>query len=83
MLNAYAKHKAGLNPQKKTRTGGKTTAAQGACNAMEAVEQRINNLDFQTLSAEEREDFVTAWENLKLTVQNKLDTPLQPSKNPA
>jgi hypothetical protein len=81
MLNAYFKYKAGLNPQKKTPTGGKPTAAQSAFNAMDAVERKINNLDFQTLSSEERESFTIALENLKQTVQNKLDTASQPNRN--
>ena len=81
MLSAYAKYKARLNPQKKTPTGGKTTAAQSTFNAMDTVERKIDNLDFQTLSPEYRESFVIALENLKQTVQNKLDTASQPSKN--
>ena len=56
------------------------TAAQSTFNAMDAVERRINNLDFQTLSPEDRGSFVLALENLKQTVQNKLDTASQPSK---
>jgi hypothetical protein len=48
---------------------------------MDTVERKINNLDFQTLSPEDRESFVIPLENLKQTVQNKLDTASQPSKN--
>jgi len=81
MLNAYAKYKARLNPKKKATTGGTTSAAQSAFNAMDKVERKINNLDFQTLSSEERENFMIALENLKQTVQNKLDSAAQPSKN--
>jgi uncharacterized iron-regulated protein len=48
---------------------------------MDATERKINNLDFKTLSPEDRKSFVIALENLKQTVQNKLDTASQPSKN--
>jgi uncharacterized iron-regulated protein len=48
---------------------------------MDTVKRKIDNLDFQTLSSEYRESFVIALENLKQTVQNKLDTASQPSKN--
>ena len=48
---------------------------------MDAVERKIDNLDFQTLSSEDRGSFMIALENLKQTVQNKLDTASQPNKN--
>jgi ParB family chromosome partitioning protein len=81
MLSAYLKYKASLNPQKKTPTGGKPTAAQNTFNAMDAMERKIDNLDFQALLPEDRESFVIALENLKQTIQNKLDTASKPSKN--
>jgi ParB family chromosome partitioning protein len=81
MLNAYAKYKAGLNPQQKTPTGDKPTAAQSAFNAMDAVARKIDNLNLQALSPEDRENFRIALENLKQTIQNKLDTPSQQSSN--
>lgn len=74
MLSAYAKYKARLNPQKKTRTGGKMSMAQSIFNAMVVVEQKIDNLDFQILSSEERENFVIALERLKQAVRNKLES---------
>jgi len=48
---------------------------------MYAVERKIDHPDFQTPSPEEGESFMIALENLKQTVQNKLDTASQPSKN--
>jgi hypothetical protein len=48
---------------------------------MDAMERKIDNLDFQTLSSEYLKSFVIALENLKQTVRNKLDTTSQPSKN--
>jgi hypothetical protein len=39
------------------------------------------NLDLQALSPEDRENFRIALENLKQTIQNKLDTPSQHKSN--
>jgi len=80
MVSAFRKYKTSLNPKKKTKIGVKKTAAQSAFDAMDAVEQKINNLDFQTLSSEEQGNFRIALENMKQTVQNKLDAASQPSK---
>jgi len=48
---------------------------------MDAVERKIDHLDVQTLSPEDRENFTIALENLKQTVQSKLDTASQPNSN--
>ena len=67
-----------------TRRGGccgTVSFIQNTFNAMDAMERKIDNLDFQTLSSEYLKSFVIALENLKQTVRNKLDTTSQPSKN--
>jgi len=38
---------------------------------MDATERKIDNLDFQTLSPEDRKSFAIVLENLKQTVRNK------------
>jgi len=48
---------------------------------VDAMIRKIDKLDFQPLTSEEHESFVIALENLKQTVQNKLDTASQASKN--
>ena len=77
MTTAYQKYKAGLNPRKKTGSGVKLSAAQRAFDAMDAVEQKINNLDVASLTREERNNFAIALDNLKQTVTSKLDAMAQ------
>jgi hypothetical protein len=81
MLTEYQKYKARMNPQKKTRTGGKVSKAQAAFNAMDAVETKIDNLDIETLSPEDKESLVIALENLKQSINAKLEAVTQPSNN--
>ena len=73
MVSAYQKYKASLNPQSKTKTGVKLSAVQRAFDAMDAVGQKINNLDAQSLSREERNNFAIALDNLKQLIVSKLD----------
>jgi hypothetical protein len=55
--------------------------AQSAFNVMDAVARKIDHLNLQALSPEDRNSFVIALKNLKQTVQNKLDTPSQQNSN--
>jgi len=86
MTTAYEKYKAGLNPRERTGSGVKPSAAQSAFNAMDAAGQKINNLDVQSLSGDERNNFAVALDNLKQTITGKLEAmalqePSAPSKN--
>jgi ParB family chromosome partitioning protein len=81
MLTAYLKYKAQLNPQKKVGTGKRLSKAQAAFNAMDAVETKIDNLDIETLSPEDKESLVIALENLKQAINAKLEAVTGPSKN--
>jgi ParB family chromosome partitioning protein len=74
MVNAYQKYKAQINPQKKTRTGSPVSKAQNAFNDMDAMETKIDNLDIEALSAEDKGNLVIALENLKQSIENKLTT---------
>jgi ParB family chromosome partitioning protein len=78
MLTAYWKYKANMNPKKKPSTGGKTTKAQSAFNAMDAVERKIESLDVQTLSPEEKQNFTIALGNMKQTIETVLAAVTQP-----
>jgi len=73
MVSAYQKYKASLNPQSKTKTGVKLSAAQRAFNDMETVGQKISNLEAQSLSPEERNNFAIALDNLRQLIVSKLD----------
>jgi hypothetical protein len=55
--------------------------AQAAFNAMDAVETKIDNLDIETLSPEDKESLVIALENLKQAINAKLEAVTGPSKN--
>jgi hypothetical protein len=68
-------------PRRLAQDRGVYYFAQSTFNVMDALERKINHLDVQTLSPENRENFTIALENLKQTVQNKLDTPLQQNSN--
>jgi hypothetical protein len=81
MLTEYQKYKSRMNPQKKTRTGGAVLKVQNAFNAMDAVETKIDNLDIQTLSPEDKESLVIALSNLKQSINAKLEAVTQPSNN--
>jgi len=83
MLAAYLKYKAGLTPRKKTQTIAKVNKAQGTFNAMDAVERKIETLDIQALSAEEKQNFIIAIGNMKRTLEAVLAaaTEEKPSKN--
>jgi ParB family chromosome partitioning protein len=83
MLTAYLKYKASLSPRKKTQTAVKVSTAQGSFNAMDQTERKIKTLDIQTLSAEEKQNFIIALENMKRSVENTLAaaTEEKPSKN--
>ena len=78
MLTAYAKYKAGLNPKKKTQTAVKVSKAQVAFNAMDQIETKIKTLDIQTLTAEEKQNFIIALENIKRSVEAVLIMARQP-----
>ncbi|MCX5856095.1 MAG: ParB/RepB/Spo0J family partition protein, partial [Deltaproteobacteria bacterium] len=78
MLTAYWQYKATLTPKKKTATGVKTTKAQSAFNAMDATEQKIKTLDVQTLSPEEKQNFIIAIGNMKRTLETVLTAVTQP-----
>jgi len=83
MLTAYWQYKAKLNPKKTTQTGGKTTKAQSAVNAMDAMKNKITALDLQALSSEEKQNFIIALNNLKQAIEDTLAaaTEEKPSKN--
>jgi ParB family chromosome partitioning protein len=77
MATAYQKYKAGLNPQKKTGSGVKISAAQSAFDVMDKAGQKINNLDVQSLTHEERDNFAVALENLKQIIESKFQAMAQ------
>ena len=77
MVSFYQKYKASLNPQSRTKTGVKLSAAQRVFNDMDAVGQRINNLDVPSLSPEERNNFAIALDNLRELIASKLDAMAQ------
>ena len=79
MLNEYLKYKARMNPKKKPRTGGKTTKAQSTFNAMDNTEGKIKTLDVQTLSLEEKQNFIIALRNIKQTAEAALALAMQPA----
>jgi ParB family chromosome partitioning protein len=81
MLTAYLKYKAGLNPRKKPSAGRAVSEAQAAFEAMDKVETRIENLDIKTLSTGDKQSLVIALENLKQTINAKLQAVTGPSKN--
>lgn len=83
MLTAYQKYKDGLNPKKKSGTGESVSAAQGAFNAMDATQRKITTLDMQTLTPEEKQNFIIALNNLKQAIEDTLTaaTEEKPSKN--
>jgi len=84
MTTAYEKYKAGLNPQKKTGSGVKTSAAQSAFDVMDVAGQKINNLDVQSLTGDERNNFAVALDNLKQTITSKLEAmALQEASGPS
>ena len=78
MLTTYAKYKASLSPKKKTQTAVKVNKAQGAFNAMDQTERKINTLDIQTLTEEEKQNFIIALENMKRSVEAVLIMVRQP-----
>jgi ParB family chromosome partitioning protein len=78
MLNEYLKYKSRMNP-KKSRTGGKTTKAQSTFNAMDNTERKIQTLDVQTLSLEEKQSFIIALGNIKQTAEAALVLAMQPA----
>jgi hypothetical protein len=55
--------------------------AQSAFNVMDAVARKIDHLNLQALSPEDRENFRIALENLKQTIQNKLETAPRQNSN--
>jgi ParB family chromosome partitioning protein len=77
MVTAYQKYKAGLNPQKKAGSGVKTSAAQSAFDTMDAAGRKINNLDVQSLTHEERDNFAVALDNLKQIIESKFQAMAQ------
>ena len=79
MLNAYLEYKAKMNPQKKTRTGGSVSKAQSTFNAMDNTEGKIKTLDVQTLSLEEKQNFIIALRNIKQTAEAALALAMQPA----
>ena len=83
MSTAYWKYKAKINPKKKTQTGVKVSKAQSAFNVMDNAEGKIKTLEIQNLSAEEKQNFIIALNNLKRAIENTLAaaTEENPSKN--
>jgi ParB family chromosome partitioning protein len=83
MLTAYQAYKDGLIPKKKSGTGGSVSEAQSAFNAMDVTQRKIRTLDMQTLTPEEKQNFIIAMNNLKQTIEDTLAlaTEKNPSKN--
>ena len=77
MVSAYQKYKDKLNPQEKTQTGGRISAAQNAFNVMDAAGQKINSPDVQNLTHEEWDNFATALDNQKQIVESKIQAMAQ------
>jgi hypothetical protein len=79
MLKACQQYKASMSPKKKTQTVVKMSKAQGTFNAMDQTERKINTLDIQTLSAEEKQNLIISLRKLlhpclQLTPSNHLHT---------
>jgi hypothetical protein len=72
-----------MNPKKKTQTGVKASKAQSTFNVMDNAERKINTLEIQSLSPEEKQNFIIALNNLKQAIENTLvaATEEKPSKN--
>jgi ParB family chromosome partitioning protein len=81
MLKAYWEYKAGLNPQKKTGAGAKLTKAQSVFNGMDVMERKITSLEIQTLTDEEKQNFIIALNNLKQKINAQLEIALGENKN--
>ncbi|MBU4583263.1 MAG: ParB/RepB/Spo0J family partition protein [Proteobacteria bacterium] len=77
MATAYQKYKDGLNPRKKRGSGVKTSAAQSAFDTMDVAGRKINNLDVQSLTHEERDNFSVALDNLKQIIESKFQAMAQ------
>ena len=83
MLKAYQLYKAGLKPRKKSTAGGGISKAQGLFNAMDGIQRKITTLDRQTLTAEEKQNFILALNILKQAIEDTLAaaTEEKPDKN--
>jgi ParB family chromosome partitioning protein len=77
MVTAYQKYKEGLNPPTKRASGVKISAAQSAFDVMDVAGRKINNLDAQSLTHEERDNFAVALENLKQIIETKFQAMAQ------
>jgi ParB family chromosome partitioning protein len=85
MLSLYKKYKDKKLSRAAVReeTRPKTLKAQSAFNAMDQTERIINTLDIRGLSAEEKQNFIIALNNLKQAIENTLAaaTEENPGKN--
>jgi ParB family chromosome partitioning protein len=77
MATAYQKYKDGLSPRKKAGSGVKISAAQSAFDVMDVAGRKINNLDVQSLTHEERDNFAVALDNLKQIIESKFQAMAQ------
>jgi hypothetical protein len=68
-------------PRRLAQDRGVYYFAQSTFNVMDAVARKIDHLNLQALSPEDRENFRIALENIKQTIQNKLDAPSQQNSN--
>lgn len=78
MLKAYEAYKAKANPVKKEKTGEAAVTVQVVAKSLDATRRKIEALDLQSLSQEEKEELATTMNGLKGILEIALATITEP-----